>query len=631
MLNRNYFLNSNVLFRRIKNVVKFAPLTYQIWRSNAFKGDLYTIENPDVLGSTFFKMWHFGRYHQSHERASGQDIIHDWLLNQIVRNRVKGSCVKEILEDIKDKSIISSLSVLEAFCKKHGLSFEVLSGYLAHSFNNRPAMQAALQHVIEARFIEDGVLLQYDLSKLNGLSDNIFDVLHEALKDLERGQFSRTLKYYRAVLQMSEAVGVKTTRNNKSIFTVILEHIERTQYEPIQTMREDLWTLGAYFGDVSDIDSDILQSVLPVRVSHQLKESPQIQSTNIRGWEPFLKAATYNMLGVPPTFLECDSRDNWRYSNTKNIKKVVTVRVMPSQYWVDADANLEFSDHLNAFKHLCGKLIKQGKLLYPIAAGQIYDMSRAKPDYRPILSYHTYASPALSNDDIHFKETALKGYYSEDSCGFSGWACPNLSQSVDLNEALKFYDALFEKFVSRNLSKYEQPKSKDLPFMKDFLFVPLQVPGDVVNQLSRIDVFEALEHLLNNKKEIWQKIALDAVIIKVHPKDKSAVTKKRLAVLLEKFPDDIIISENSIHDLLSQAKVVMTVNSGVGAEALLHLKPVVTLGAAYYSSLTQSVNTLSELIPTLCHAVQRSKDVSYQEAIKIGLYKLYFQNSFTLP
>jgi len=43
------------------------------------------------------------------------------------------------------------------------------------------------------------------------------------------------------------------------------------------------------------------------------------------------------------------------------------------------------------------------------------------------------------------------------------------------------------------------------------------------------------------------------------------------------------MSDASVHDLISGANAVFTVNSGVGLEALLHGRPVVVTGECDYS------------------------------------------------
>ena len=48
------------------------------------------------------------------------------------------------------------------------------------------------------------------------------------------------------------------------------------------------------------------------------------------------------------------------------------------------------------------------------------------------------------------------------------------------------------------------------------------------------------------------------------------------------------VDDMSIHQLIDNAKVVVTVNSGVGLEAILHGKSVFTFGRADYDTVTRS-------------------------------------------
>ena len=45
-------------------------------------------------------------------------------------------------------------------------------------------------------------------------------------------------------------------------------------------------------------------------------------------------------------------------------------------------------------------------------------------------------------------------------------------------------------------------------------------------------------------------------------------------------------SDLSIHDLIAAAEIVVTVNSGVGMETVLHQKPVYAFGRANYSEIS---------------------------------------------
>ena len=56
-----------------------------------------------------------------------------------------------------------------------------------------------------------------------------------------------------------------------------------------------------------------------------------------------------------------------------------------------------------------------------------------------------------------------------------------------------------------------------------------------------------------------------------------------------------IVSDVSINELFPLSKAVVTINSGAGFEALIHLKPVVTLGKADYSASTYECNSVEDI------------------------------------
>src|SRR5690606_38464095 len=73
----------------------------------------------------------------------------------------------------------------------------------------------------------------------------------------------------------------------------------------------------------------------------------------------------------------------------------------------------------------------------------------------------------------------------------------------------------------------------------------------------------------------------------------------------------------NIHRLIADAQCVVTVNSGVGAESLLHLKPVVTSGGSDYAPATTRVHTVAQLLEVLNARRWRSAS---DEEIKQFLY-----------
>ena len=77
------------------------------------------------------------------------------------------------------------------------------------------------------------------------------------------------------------------------------------------------------------------------------------------------------------------------------------------------------------------------------------------------------------------------------------------------------------------------------------------------------------------------------LIYKPHPREASCHN-----ALLNDFLDGptflnvSVAGEISVHDLMRECAGVIPINSGAGVEALMHLKPVVTMGAVDYSGAT---------------------------------------------
>ena len=84
-----------------------------------------------------------------------------------------------------------------------------------------------------------------------------------------------------------------------------------------------------------------------------------------------------------------------------------------------------------------------------------------------------------------------------------------------------------------------------------------------------------------------------------------------------------IVSDVSIHELFASAKAVVTINSGSGFEALLHLKPVITLGKADYSAVPYECKTLED-IENSKHFINKPVD-----SLRIKrFFHAYFANTY---
>lgn len=138
--------------------------------------------------------------------------------------------------------------------------------------------------------------------------------------------------------------------------------------------------------------------------------------------------------------------------------------------------------------------------------------------------------------------------------------------------------------MMKNESKFDQPKTYTSDLKADgFLFFPCQLPHDeTIKFHSEFEVIDCLRAVCDYATA--KKLKL---LVKGHPINPGSMAPLR--GLVETYDRNYVewSDEYSIHDYLANARTVFTVNSGVGFEALLHNKPVVTFGRCEYDEVTQ--------------------------------------------
>jgi hypothetical protein len=214
-----------------------------------------------------------------------------------------------------------------------------------------------------------------------------------------------------------------------------------------------------------------------------------------------------------------------------------------------------------------------------------------------IYSYHTRGENIGTN--IRFKESALVNYFTIDSKGYAGWhsmaetKLDDILESQDLiskEEIEQKYSNLYQEFVSNNVSKYPQINNfkENIFEPNSYYFLPLQIIDDDVAELASINTLDLCSFLIklanNNKIKL---------IIKRHPKCDSPKIRRLLEIASSE--PNILVSNSSIHSLVKNCRAVITVNSGVGLEALLQLKPVILTGRADYQAICFVAKTKEEL------------------------------------
>ncbi|EEB79497.1 CDP-Glycerol:Poly(glycerophosphate) glycerophosphotransferase family [marine gamma proteobacterium HTCC2148] len=210
-----------------------------------------------------------------------------------------------------------------------------------------------------------------------------------------------------------------------------------------------------------------------------------------------------------------------------------------------------------------------------------------------VLSHHTRGG---GDKHFHIKTSAVKGFVSFDSDGFAGWAsiakdnlhCRERIEGISSTLSEKTWETAFYTIIAKNSSKYSQPEHEESGYTFKYVFLPLQIAVDLVASLSYITGSDLASFLVEKFAGSEYK-----VVIKRHPLCRSNETKE----LLEKLSDEdhVIISKNSVHELIKNASLVVTVNSGVGMEAILHLKNVIITGRADYFYGATLVNSIWDL------------------------------------
>lgn len=158
---------------------------------------------------------------------------------------------------------------------------------------------------------------------------------------------------------------------------------------------------------------------------------------------------------------------------------------------------------------------------------------------------------------------------------------------VTASENASTFEYYRDLLVRKKSSKYDQPNQqsrlklilkREIPVGK-FLFFPCQIPHDEsIRFHSDIEELDLIESIIE-----WADSRRVRVVFKKHPANLKSMAPFEKLVSNSKFCN---WSDANIHDLIRLSEGVLTINSGVGFEALLHKKPVVTFGKTEYDVIT---------------------------------------------
>lgn len=143
---------------------------------------------------------------------------------------------------------------------------------------------------------------------------------------------------------------------------------------------------------------------------------------------------------------------------------------------------------------------------------------------------------------------------------------------------------------------------RELP-EQPYIFVPIQIPDDrVIVDFSDVGMVEVLQAALALAKQEGCRL-----VVKAHP-----ASRERTRELAACIDDPCVLwTQAHVHDALAHARGVITVNSGVGFEALLANVPLVCLGRTEYDTAAHAA-TLATLPQAWTRACAEPADIREQ-------------------
>lgn len=182
-----------------------------------------------------------------------------------------------------------------------------------------------------------------------------------------------------------------------------------------------------------------------------------------------------------------------------------------------------------------------------------------------------------------------------------GWSAASTEYPANRDKFPTVSTGGFQDYRARLLgeglpTKFSQTGKRDLAVLiaerqipaGQYLFFPLQIPHDQsILYFSDLSEMEVICGLLD-----WAAQRGVQVVMKPHPANRESM--KPLEEVARRY--GVYMSEANIDDLINHAVGVYTINSGVGFESLLRLKPVVTFGRAEYDcvSFRATLGTLDQ-------------------------------------
>lgn len=211
-----------------------------------------------------------------------------------------------------------------------------------------------------------------------------------------------------------------------------------------------------------------------------------------------------------------------------------------------------------------------------------------------IFSYHSHNFE--EKNVWHLKEAPITPLFAIDATGHSGWSEVANSDiyhkyidSLDIDGMKNIINHYRQIFNESGISKYPQPDIQEINLPEKYVFFPMQVQTDPVSQFNRLNIFEMLTEAASCAQ--YHQFYL---LVKRHPFCNSLAVEKFLNQLVANNAYVKIVDLN-IHYLIKNAHAIITVNSGVGIEALVDGASVYSSGASEWSKASNQLFSLEDI------------------------------------
>ncbi|WP_155842030.1 hypothetical protein [Hyphomonas atlantica] len=609
-------------YRTLQRTLGDIARAVELHRSHVFDADLYRQTNPDVPEPGFAATLQFCRHGRLEQRVWNQPALGQWLIPHVLDGSAHAAdvrCLIHQLAGISEDDLAARRPIIEAFCARHALNFSEYQFHESlHAQDYKTAYACLANMPMTLAFLP-----YYRFARRHMKMDQLgsaFACIREALgKGADMG-----IEHLIAARDIAAALGYPDT-DRVAFHQLLLKALANWPAPNKQARFRAMWQMGFPLipGDTEAV-AEIL-AALPEELRGLLDPADVLVPESVQGYEAILNLVTLNGLKQDQRAIPCEGSFSDCVVVEDALPATCRLRVLGEGYWRQADHDPIQESFLDAFKAASRRAANQVSYFYPVAATNIFDVRQSGSPSMPTLSYHSIA--LREQRFLNFKESALPGYFRFDRLGFSGWEERHpLATGADISSERidAAFKALRHEYVDKRVSKYEQRMVDEDALPDRFLLAALQVPDDTVMSLASMDMDDWLDTLVRACEAAGTNL-----VIKSHPLDKSATTRARVSRLQDR-GSHVFVSQTAIHHLLERAEGVVTVNSGVGVEALLHLKPVITVGASDYSAVAHQVSSRSELMSAVEKVTNGKPDADWIGRVKLFLYQYCHQRSFSL-